>query len=518
MSPSDALRAAVTLPVDRPTDVLPAFVLAAAAPSAARVPLYAAVTGALWLLSRAGLLDPVVAQLREVDWQALSEAGGPGPGPGAGVGGAEQPPAGVDGLGPALADLAQPTVVALLAVGAGLAVVVYLLARSVAAAATQATTLAALGGHEDPLSAGVVGVGRYWRAFLGVTLVRLLGFGAAAVPAAVGVAAFSAIGPVGAVLALAGGLLSLALVVGVAVALTFAGPAVVVDDVGATSAVGNSVGFVRREPAAAAVYLVVTVGLSVGVGVLSTLAGAANVQRLVALATLLVVGPVLTGFSLALYGGLGPASRRETTAEPTTPRPSVRRRLRAGAATGLRSLGAFVRGHPGANLLSAGLLAGGAAAGYLSTARYGVAVAPDRGIETFGLVPVGPFLNIAANNWLVAAGGAFGGVFGAVPAAATVLFNGAIVGAVAGVFEPTHFLALVAPHGVVELPAIAVAGGLGLHLGVVGVRTARGRLGVGVAAAELRRAWRVLVGLAVVIAVAAAIEAFLTPMVAELVL
>lgn len=505
VSPSDALRAAVTLPVDRPTDLLPAFVLAAAAPAAARVPVYAAVAGALWLLARTGRLDPVVAELREVDWRAVGSGGEPGV------------PDGFDaGLADAVAGLVTPGVLAILGLGLLAAVVVYLLARSVAAAATQATTLSALRDRDDPLADGLDGVGRHWRRFLGLTLIRVVGFGLALAPLAAGVGALTVVGPAGA-LALGGGaLLSLGLFVAVAVALTFAGPAVVVDDVGPVAAVRHSVQFVLGNVAAAAVYLVVAVGVSVGLGLLSGAAGVANVPRLVALATLLVAGPVLTAFSLALYAGLGLAmDERAERHRGTDP---ARRRLRRAFRGGLRSLGGFVRDHPGLHALSAAVLAAGVALGYRATAPYGFRAAPDRGLETFGAVPVGPFLNIAANNWLVAATGAFGGVFGGVPSVATVAFNGALVGAVAGVFDLAHFLALVAPHGVVELPAIAVAGALGLHLGVVAYRGARSRVAVEAVADELRRAWRVLLGLAVVVVVAAAIEAFLTPVVAEVLL
>ncbi|PSQ04998.1 hypothetical protein BRC97_10285 [Halobacteriales archaeon QS_6_71_20] len=85
-------------------------------------------------------------------------------------------------------------------------------------------------------------------------------------------------------------------------------------------------------------------------------------------------------------------------------------------------------------------------------------------------------------------------------------------------FDPTAFLALVAPHGVLELPTIAVAGGLGLHLGAVGWRGLCGRTDAATVAGELERAAYVLVGVGVLLVVAAAVEAFLTPRVAAAVL
>jgi uncharacterized membrane protein SpoIIM required for sporulation len=68
------------------------------------------------------------------------------------------------------------------------------------------------------------------------------------------------------------------------------------------------------------------------------------------------------------------------------------------------------------------------------------------------------------------------------------------------------------------VPALAVAGGLGLHLGRVGLRALRGRTDAEAVADELVRAWRVLVGLAFVFVLAAFVEAFITPLVAGRVL
>ncbi|MFC7135767.1 stage II sporulation protein M [Halobaculum litoreum] len=121
------------------------------------------------------------------------------------------------------------------------------------------------------------------------------------------------------------------------------------------------------------------------------------------------------------------------------------------------------------------MLVAGIAVGYATTAPYGVtAEGPADVAGVFGAVAVGPFVTIAANNWVVSAGLAYGGLAFGLPAVSGLAFNGVLVGALAGVFDRTAFLALVAPHGVLELPVIAVAGGLGLHLGGVGWRAVRG--------------------------------------------
>ena len=136
----------------------------------------------------------------------------------------------------------------------------------------------------------------------------------------------------------------------------------------------------------------------------------------------------------------------------------------------------------------------------------------------FGAVPVGPFVNIAVNNWLVATTAAFSGVFAGAPTVGTLLFNGLLIGGVAGVVDPTVFVAFVAPHGVIELPAIAVAGGVGLRLGHVAWGVWRGSRPREALVTEIGRAWRLAVGLSVVFVVAGFVEAFVTPQVAAAVL
>ena len=197
-------------------------------------------------------------------------------------------------------------------------------------------------------------------------------------------------------------------------------------------------------------------------------------------------------------------------------------RLLEGVRRGVRRLGDFVVGHPLANLAALALFTLGLAAGWQLTAGVGTRLGGPANVATvFGETPLqatAVFGNIAANNWLVAATASFGGLGFGIPTAVSLLFNGVLIGALGGVFDRLTFLALVAPHGVIEIPALAVAGGLGLHLGRVGYRGLRGRVSVDAAADELREGFDVLVGLAVVFVVAAAIEAYLTPLVASWIL
>jgi len=514
-STAEAVAAAGRLLRDRPAAVLPAYLLAIGLTTAARVPLTLALGVAGASLALTGRLEPLVRAA--ADLQEAAREGGAGGGLGPGSGGVpETLPPGVES---ALVGAVTPTVVASLAVGVVAAVVVGLLARALASAVTYGTVWAGLDGR-PPLVDGVRSAGR-WRTFLGISLVRIVVVALAlGVPLAVagGVAAAAGgvadAGVLGAVGLLAAVLLLGLGVVAVAVAwflLAFAEPAAVVDGRGAVDAVRASLGFVRAHPAHALAFALVAVGAYVAAVVATTAADAVGAGRLGGIALPLVVVPLLEAGATALYAGVdrpAPAGR-----------PAARTRLRRTLGLGWSEFVGFLRGHPVAWLGGVAVLAAGVAAGYAATAGYGVRVPPPADVAgVFGTVAVGPFLTIAANNWLVSAGLAFGGVAVGLPAATGLAFNGVLVGALAGVFDPTAFLALVAPHGVLELPTIAVAGGLGLHLGAVGWRGVRGRADAETVAGELERAAYVLVGVGVLLVIAAAVEAFLTPRVAAAVL
>ena len=122
--------------------------------------------------------------------------------------------------------------------------------------------------------------------------------------------------------------------------------------------------------------------------------------------------------------------------------------------------------------------------------------------------------SIIANNVQVALGAfAFGMTFG-VLTAWVLLSNGVSLGAVSGLYASkgigTLLLAFVAPHGVLELTAICIAGGAGFLLAagllIPGNRT-RGEALVH----NGRRAIRLVAGAAMLLVVAGALEGFVSP-------
>ena len=501
---------------DRPGAILTAYLLALGTLQIAIAPAFLGLAVAIASLSAAGRLGPAIDA-----FPALADAAGP-PGEPAGptgpsIGGDMEavPPETIE----ALSGLVTPVSAGAIALGIFGAVLAWVPARVVTKAITQGTVWAAIDGRA-PLVDGLATAGR-WRTFLGLAVLRVGVFLAALLPAvlvALGAGAFATSGS-GSVMGGGSALVGLGAILAVLLALggvllgvlaqfllLFAGPAAVVDERGTLGAARASLGFVRSHSVAALAFGLVVIGSYVALSVLAGLLSVAGVAGILAPVLPLVLSPLLDTAGTALYAGRG-VERVDNS--PLYAR--IGRSLRRG----VRELGAFPREVPIATLLGALSLAGAIALGYLLTASYGEVLSPPGDVTgVFGTVPIDTFATLAVNNWVVSARLAFGGVALAVPAIVGLAFNGLLVGALAGVSDPMTFLALVAPHGILELPTVALAGGIGIHLGHVGWRALRGRADAPAVAEELKRAAVLLVGIALLLVIAAFIEAFVTPRVA----
>ncbi|RLM56871.1 stage II sporulation protein M [Halobellus sp. Atlit-31R] len=513
---------------ERSASVLPMYLLVSGLYAVARAPLLLAGLLALWLAAATGRLEPVVDALRGAGASPSTDSGD--------AASADPGPVGAEQVSPELADavaaLATPEIVGLVALGVLLSALFAVLASAVGSAAAIGTVYGLLQ-DRDGIVVGIEGTGRYWRSVLGVRLLLLLAITVVLVPigAVVASVAGPAVGspsdvaatvdpgagpsPGASLLAIGtvfvGSLVAFVLVAVVFLLFAFAEQAVVVDDLGAVAAVRRSAAVPFRRPVAFLAYVAVAIGSLAVTGAIAGAASVAGAGRLTGLAGAIVIPPVLDGFKTSLYA--------ERPLPPTIEVAPVGTRLRAAFGGGLRAAGRFVADAPLANLASLAIVTAGGVIGWRATASLGVSLPVDSDVgNVFGAFPGGAFVNIAVNNWLVAADLAYSGLAAGVPAAVGLGFNGLIVGAVGGVFDPIAFLALIAPHGVVEIPALVVSGGLGLWLGGVAVGGLRGRVGIGGVAAAIRRAYRVLLGLASVFVFAAFVEAFLTPAIASLVL
>ncbi|MFB6233019.1 MAG: stage II sporulation protein M, partial [Haloarculaceae archaeon] len=448
MSVGSALQSGLRLLVDRPARILPVFLLGIGLTATVRVPLVVGIGGSLALLASDGRLETLVSEFDQFARNAgLGSESMAGSTP-------DIPP----GLETAVADAFSLPVVALLVGGGVVALTVGVVSSGLASAATLHGVHAALRG-DDAVEAAVRGVGRDWTSFVGLSLLTVGLVAVGVIPVALGASLF-ALSPAAGTLAVAvGGLLGGGVVLVWLLALTFAGASVVVDDVGIGRAIANSARFPFDRPTAFVGYVVVSLGVFGLLAAAGSVFSALGVSRLSGLVGPLLLLPLLDIVRIALYADLEAPQQDENTI--SSPRASTPRRIVAAFRDGLVAVGGFVRGYPLAVAAATGLFALAAAGGATLTGSFGAELpSPTDAESVFGSLPVNVAVMLAANNWLVSATAAYGGVALGVPTAVDMLLNGFIVGALYGVVDPVGFAALVAPHGVLELPAIFVAGGL----------------------------------------------------------
>jgi uncharacterized membrane protein SpoIIM required for sporulation len=287
----------------------------------------------------------------------------------------------------------------------------------------------------------------------------------------------------------------------------FAPVAVVVDDAGVLGGIRGGFGFLRARPGAAGAYFLVVVAVLVGGGFAAALLAVVGVGSLAALLGLLAVFPGLDLLKTALFGGyrgtVGPPDRTAAPLSETVP---------AGLRRGWRAMVGFVRERPGLHALAFAVTLLGGAAGWTIAGPLAGAVDSSIAARLDGQVPFAAAPEYFANNWSVALTTAYAGVVLALPSAVSLWFNGFLLGAYARTeVAVRELVAFVGPHGVVEFPALFVAGALGLHLGIVGWRTWRGRRSRAALADAMERAFRVLVGVGLLLAVAGFVEGFVSP-------
>ncbi|KZN22475.1 flagellar biosynthesis protein [Haladaptatus sp. R4] len=486
----DASSSARSILFGRPATVLPFFLAGSSINLIAQTfPILGLVLCYL-LLAGTGRLDTVVTALRHTD---LANAG--------------TNPEGANRLADALQGLLTPEVILILVVSMLLALVAVFVARAVVGAAQVHAVTAALR-NERPVPAGVVGAGEDATRFLLLSLARLAAFVVVSVAFGVAFLAFVFLSVLAqadstAVTLLGGLVLFLVfLVVSLVVYLLFmfVPQAIVIDDVGIWTGIRRSGGFVRHNVARTAAYIIIAVGLFGVFAFVTAGFGLVGVSRVSGIILLFFLLPALSVLKTAVY----------LDAEPTLS--TGRGSLRGAFARGLHELRSFLARKPLLFLVTLGLFALGGVGGWFAAQPFTLrSVRPDLTTNVFGTIPVDVFVKIAANNWLVAISAAFAGIGFGVPTLVTVLFNGAVVGAVVGLLpNPTLALALILPHGVIEIPGLSVAGALGLHLGGVSWSYVRGRTSVEEFSDELVRAYYVVLGLLPVFIVAAFIEAFVT--------
>ena len=513
MTVGSALQTGLRLLVDRPADVLPVYLLGIGLTATVRVPLVVSIGAAIALLVSDGRLETLVTELEaflettDLDPAAIEST----------------PPSIPAGLETAVGDVFSPAVVGLVGGGVMLALVVGVVAGGLSNAVALHGIYGALDG-DDGVRAALAGLVADWSSFVGLsilqTLLTLLGL----TPIVIGVGLFGLSPAAGFVATAVGVLLGVGLIVVSSLLLAFAGQSIVADDVGLAGGVRRSARLPISRPWMVGGYVLVALTVFAVLSILGSLFSLLGVSQLSGIVGPLLLLPFLDIFKFGLYADRSfpiVAAGTDTDAgeRAATASRSHRSRFVAAFRDGLAALGGFLRRAPLSVLFATAVFAAAAIVSYQVTAGFGAEIpTPAEPGLVFGSFPVDTFVMLAANNWLVSATAAFGGLALGVPTGVDMLLNGGLIGALYGVTDSTAFLALVAPHGIIELPAIFVAGGLGFHIAAVVLGVLTGGASVASLVETLRLAYRVLLGLAVVLVVAAFIEAFLTPAIAAAIL
>lgn len=458
MALAPAFRAAIAVFRGRAEDLLPAYLLAPAVPAITRVVSLVGVLTVGLYLQVSGRIDRF---LQNVEGRTL-DAPNPNTEP-------EAFGQWVETVTPLFEPLLTPTTLGVLAVTLIATAVVFL----VLSAATNAAQFAACWATLDDrrgTTAAIDGAARYWRPMLGLFLLEAgLWLVASAVAAGVVAVAFAASPPVAALAGVIVGPLWVFVVLAVRLVFAFAPVAVVVDDAGVGDALSGSLGFVRAVPVDAVGYALVSVAAVGTLGSMAAVSAEAG-GAVGGVVNFLLLTPALGLTKTALY-----ASHVDSISPPAIPDDAVRSQIAAALRRGLREMVAFVRDTPTLHALTLVVFASGFALGWTLVSPLDGVVTTSLAERLEGHFPPTAALFFGANNWTVAVGSAYSGVALAVPAAVSMAFNGAFFG-ILGHLEvaPAELLAFVVPHGLIELPALVVAGTLGISLGATTWRTYRG--------------------------------------------
>ncbi|MFC3957717.1 stage II sporulation protein M [Halovivax cerinus] len=472
----------------RPSDLLPLYLLSTAVQGLVQVGMLLGIgTVALYLSVTGGL-----AEIRR-NLSGLDQPPDPESTPGAFE-------VWVDEVLAALEPLATPAVVVIVGFVVTLTIVVVALVSAAVGAAQFSACLGRLRDRRG-LVDGVAGARRYWLSFVGLSLLELAAWTGITVVALL----LSVAGPAGVFVGLVGWLVGALLI---ATVFAFAPVAVVVDETTAVRGVRYAASFLRHRPVEAGLYIVTAFVAYVGFGVIVSTLGVVGVAAGPGLVGALAVTPFLHLLKVALYAGgrgvIGPVE--------TFPNRPFRSRVRDGTRRSVRELAGFVRERPGTHVVAASTLVGGLLLGwYLASPLEGVFESSIAGRLVGHTAPVAA-ATFFGNNWTVALTMGFSGLFAVVPALTQLAYNGIVIGALARTeVAPLELLAFVAPHGVFEIPAIVVAGAVGIFLGTTWVRTWRGAGSRVDLADALERAFWVLLGVGLLLAIAALIEGFVSP-------
>lgn len=498
MDINEAFRSAYAALVSKPSEILPFYFMGVSVPAVARVaPLTAGVLVYLVLLRR-GRIDEIRSTLGDASLDNLQEVQGfEGEG-------FERT---TDAFTEAFELIFVPEVIAILVAAFVVFTVVALGLNAVVRAGQVGAVYAVLRDTDDPLGDGVKAIFRHSSTFVLLILAQIAAvLGVTGFFGGIGFLAVSAGGLLGAALGLVVGLVWFAAVIGVHIFFVFAPQSVVVDETGLRGALRGNLSFLTENPVEFVAYLIFAFAALVGFGSIAGFLNVLGAPTAVTVVGFVVFSPFVAVVKTDMY-----TRHAGDDVDVGEPSPEPHDAVEA-FRDGLGEMKAFVRSHPVLIVVSVVLFGGSAAAAWEATQAAGVGIETSIADRLASTSPFGEFVNYTANNWSVGVAQTYAGFVFGVATVVSVLFNGSLLGFLAATEQNLpELLAFVVPHGIIEIPALIVSSALGLHLSGAAVGYVRGTVDVEGIADEVRRAYRVLVGLFVAFAVAGLIEAFVSP-------
>lgn len=503
MDINEAFRSAYSALVLKPSKILPFYFMSVSVPAVIRIaPI---ITGVLvyYALLRRGNIEQIQTAIDELPTEGFQN---PGAFEGGGLGGGfEGEP--LERTTELLELVFVPEVIAIVGVSVVFFILVsVLLNAAVSAGQVNAIHSVLVGG--EPLSEGVGGIFSDTRPFFLLLLLEaVLLLALTALFVLVGFVAVQVGGVVAALLGVLVFLVWLLSVIVVHTLFVFAPQSVVIDGNGVFGSVRGSLRFILENPVEFIAYVIFAFAATVVFGSVAGFLNVLGAPAAVSVVGFVVFTPFVGVVKTDMY-------TRHAGDEVTLEREASLSfdRLRAAVRRGWGEMASFTLSNLHLVAVSGVLFVGTGAAAWEYT------VAADIGIETSiaerkdTISPVGGFLNLAANNWSVAVAQSYAGFVFGFATLVSLVFNGAAIGFVAATeTNLTELIAFIIPHGIVEIPSLLISGALGIHLGFVAVKYARGGLSVGDVTGEVERAYNVLIGLLILFVAAGLIEGLFSP-------
>lgn len=495
MNLAESIRAVIATSRRRPSDLFPFYMLGVALP---------AITQTIAILGGGALLVYLWTTSRLTTFQEefamLEEPPGPEASQDEMLEWSEQAAAAFDPL------ITLPSV-GLLAVTILGILLSALLFTAIVSAGQLATCFARLR-DERGMVAGIAGVRKFWLRMTGLYLLEFVLWIVLTVSvlAIVGLAAIFSV-----VLAIFVGIFAgfgwLIGAVVIRAIFVFAPVALIVRDTSVFGALRESGGYIRGDFVGAVSYYAIAIGLLIIYSGMSGSLAALGAPTFAPLLLFLVITPFLDLLKTTLFG-----DHHDLVRPPDPPQRTILSQGRSGLRRGLRETATFVRTTGGYHAAALAIVVLGFVAGWITLEPLLVDV--EFGISErvgFLFAPTAP-LYYFGNNWTVMMSIGMAGLALTIPSLVVLAVNGFVLAF--GIFiepEPLELLAFVVPHGIFEFPALLISGALGLYLGIAFWKTWRGRWTRERFATTLQRSFWVLVGIGILLAIAAVIEGWFSP-------